>query len=657
MEWAEREGLDSMTDNKRERELGMDRAIDRRDFLNGMAIGAAGLSSGVVPAASKPAPQIAPQDKTGYYPPTLHGLRGSHPGSFETAHSLRDGTFWAHAEKPEDEPAVYDLVVVGGGISGLSAAHFFRAAKPNARILILENHDDFGGHAKRNEYRLNGRLELMNGGTMLIDSPHPYSAVAMGLIRHLGIDPVVLAKTCNRPEVYRGLAPSTFFDKETFGADRLVVGRERSDENAGTMPWRDFLAKAPLDTKARADILRVQEGTGDAMPGMTSAQKKDRLSRISYLAYLRDYLKCGPTALAFYQTITHDEWGTGIDAEPALDCWGFGLPGFKGLKLERGSIARMGYTAAGYEDEGSPTFHFPDGNATIARLLVRDLIPEAVPGRSAEDVVTARADYTKLDRAGAAVRIRLSSTVVGARNIGDPHNSRGVEIAYARGDRVFRVHAANCVLAGWNMMIPYICPELPDRQKEALHSLVKIPLVYTSVAIRNWRAFHSLGIGGVSAPGSYWTGVRLNWPVDVGAYRSVRSPDDPILLFMVRTPVSPGLPERDQHRMGRMELLNTPFATFEEKTRDQLNRMLKGGGFDSARDIMALTVNRWPHGYAYEFNPLFDDFSVPPEKRANVIGRQRFGRIVIANSDSGAAAYTDSAINQARRAVDELLAV
>jgi spermidine dehydrogenase len=222
---------------------------------------------------------------------------------------------------------------------------------------------------------------------------------------------------------------------------------------------------------------------------------------------------------------------------------------------------------------------------------------------------------------------------------------------------VFRVHAANCVLAGWNMMIPYICPELPDPQKEALHSLVKIPLVYTSVAIRNWRAFHKLGIHGISAPGSYWVGARLNWPVDVGAYRSVRSPDDPILLFLVRTPVSPGLPERDQHRMGRMELLNTPFATYEEKTRDQLNWMLKSGGFDAARDITAITVNRWPHGYAYEFNPLFDDFSIPPEGRANVVGRQRFGRIVIANSDSGAAAYTDSAINQARRAVDELLAI
>jgi spermidine dehydrogenase len=637
------------------KDLGMDRPIDRRDFLNGIAVGAAALSSGLAQASSAIPP--APQGPPGYYPPLLHGLRGSHPGAFETAHSLRDGTFWDHAGKPQDDDTtVYDLVIVGGGISGLSAAHFFRAAKPNARILILENHDDFGGHAKRNEYHLNGRLHLMNGGTMLIDSPHPYSKVAAGLIGKLGIDPVSLAKKCDRPDIYKGLAPSTFFDKETFGTDRLVIGRERSDEEGGTIPWREFLAKAPLDTNTRAEILRVQEGTNDAMPGLTSAQKKDKLSRISYLVYLRDYLKCGPKALAFYQTITHDEWGTGIDAEPALDCWGFGLPGFKGLKLEKGSVPRMGYTAAGYEDEGSPVFHFPDGNATIARLLVRDLIPNAIPGRTAEDIVTAPADYSKLDRAGAPVRIRLSSTAVGVRNIGKPSSSRGVEIAYARGGRVFRVHAANCILACWNMMIPYLCPELPDPQKAALHELVKVPLVYTSVAIRNWRAFHKLRIAGISAPGSYWTSTRLNWPVDVGEYKSVRSPDDPILLFMLHTPVSAGLPERDQHRMGRMELLNTPFATYEAKIRDQLNRMLSGGGFDSARDVTAITVNRWPHGYAYEFNPLFDDFSVPPERRANVVGRQRFGRIAIANSDSGAAAYTDSAIDQAHRAVTELLA-
>ena len=639
-------------------DLGMDRAIDRRDFLNGVAVSAATMAA---LAASPAQADITPgtQDTPGYYPPLSHGLRGSHPGSFENAHSLRDGTFWDSAKHPADTHAVYDLVIAGAGISGLSAAHFFRAAKPNAKILILDNHDDFGGHAKRNEYDLNGRLALMNGGTLLIDSPHPYGEVSAGLLKEFGIDPPVLAKNNYHYEIYKGLQSATFFDKETFGEDRLVVGRDRSGEGGDdAMPWKDFLAKCPLDTQARADIQRVQEGGGgDPMPGLTSDQKKDKLSRISYLAYLRDYMKCGPKALAFYQTITHDEWGSGIDAEPALDCWGFGLPGFDGLKLAPGATARMGYTAAGYcENPDLPTFHFPDGNATIARLLVRSLIGDAIPGNTAEDIVTARANYAALNRAGARIAIRLSSTVVGARNVGSPENSRGVEVAYVRGGNVYRVHAANCILAGYNMMIPYICPELPEAQKDALHQLVKIPLVYANVAVRNWRAWHDLGIRNISAPCMFWPSMRLNWPVDVGSYKSARSPDEPILLSLVRVPVSPGLPEKDQHRAGRYELLSMTFEEFEQNTRDQLQRMLGSAGFSAKDDIIAMTVNRWPHGYAYEFNPLFDDFSIPPEKRANVIGRARFGRIAIANSDSGARAYTDSAIDQAHRAVTELLA-
>lgn len=640
-----------MSVSSSDRALGMNCAIDRRDFLNGVAFTAASAAAMGLPFA----PAIAArQDQPGYYPPVLTGMRGSHPGSFETAHSLRDGTFWEKAGKPKDVDQPYDLVIVGGGISGLSAAYFVRAAKPNARILILENHDDFGGHAKRNEFHLKGRMELMNGGTMLIDSPYAYSKAADGLIRALGIDPVAFAKRCDKPEIYAGLKSATFFDKETFGADKLVIGAPNLEGEEKT-DWNSFVAQAPLSDRAKQDILKVEEGEIDYFPNLTSAQKKDRLSRMSYRDYLAKVVKVDPKVLAFYQKITHDEWGVGIDAEPALDCWGFGLPGFKGLKLKPGSAPRMGYTAAGYADGGSYTFHFPDGNASIARLLVRALIPKAMPGSTAEDVVTARANYAELDRPNAPVRIRLNSTVVRARNLGNPKSSRGVEIVYAREGGAYRVHAANCVLACWNMIIPYLCPELPEEQKAALHELVKIPLVYTSVALRNWRAFHKLGIAGAYAPGSYFPNFRLNWPVDIGSYKSVRSPDDPILLFMVRTPCQPGLPEKDQHRMGRMELLETSFETFERNIRVQLGRMLKDGGFDPARDITAITVNRWPHGYAYEYNPLFDDFSLPESKRPNVVGRKRFGRISIANSDSGAAAYTSSAIDQARRAVDEVL--
>ena len=641
-------------DNLRDRMLGMDRAIDRRDFLNGVAIGAAGLTAAAMAGCTHMAsPTMGSGDN---YPPARTGLRGSHAGAFESAHSVRDGTFFEMADMPRSTDIVYDLVVVGAGISGLSAAYFYRAAKPNARILILDNHDDFGGHAKRNEFMLGGRLHLLNGGTELIDSPRAYSAAAGGLLRQLGIDPVALAESSEKEDIYDGLGPATFFDRETFGADKLVVGGPAREDDE-VIDWPAFLAQTPLPETAKQEILRIETAMVDHFPGLTSAQKKDRLSRMSYGDYLSKVCGAGEIAMAYYQKISHDEWGVGIDAEPALDCWGFGFPGFQGLNLDPGSAPRMGNTAAGYVDEGSPVFHFPDGNATIARLLVRQLIPAAIPGRGVEDIVTARANYAELDRDGAPVRIRLSSTVVQVRNIRGPGQTQGVELNYTNAGGLFRLQANACVLAGWNMMIPYICVALPPEQKEALSQLVKVPLVYTSVAISNWRAFKTLGVRKVFCPGGYFSSVQLNWPMDLGGYRSVRSPDEPILLFLVRTPCLPGLPCRDQHRAGRAELLTTSFQVFERNIRDQLGRMLSGAGFDPARDITGIAVNRWPHGYAYEYNPLFDDFDMPADQRPHMIGRKPVGRIAIANSDSGAAAYTDSAIDQARRAVDEILAM
>ncbi len=655
-----------MSFSARDSELGMDRPISRRDFMNGAAIliGAAmipsvGMSSlGQIPES---------QNRAGYDPPVLTGMRGSHPGSFEIAHSLRDGTFWQKAGAPIDTGEIYDLVVVGGGISGLAAAHFFRErAGKSARILILENHDDFGGHAKRNEFHLGGRLELLNGGTLGIDSPTPYSREADGLIRMLGIDPDAFERKYDNRKLYRalGLQEGIFFDKETFGVDRLVAGvpggsrgdeTELDDGDSGeSMSWTKFLAKTPLSAEVQRDVARIEEAKIDYMSGLTSAQKKDRLSRMSYKDFLLNVAKVHPDVILVYQTRTNGEWGVGIDAEPALDCWALGLPGFQGMKLEPGAAPRMSYTAAGYANGGSYRFHFPDGNASIARLLVRDLIPEAVPGTNAEDVVTAQVDYSRLDRDDSPIRIRLNSTVVRARNAGSPSSSREVEVAYATGKRVFTVRARGCILACWNMVIPYLCPDLPDKQKQALHYLVKVPLIYTSVGIRNWTSFQKLAVQRIYAPGAYWTSVNLNWPVKMGSYASSPNPEEPILLHLSRTPCKPGLSARDQQIAGRYEILATTFETFERNVRDQLQRTLGEGGFDPARDIEAITVNRWPHGYGYEYNPLFDP-EWPEAERPNVIGRKQFGRITIANTDSGATAYTDVAINEAFRAVNELL--
>jgi spermidine dehydrogenase len=657
-----------------DRELGMDRSITRRDFLSGIAIGVGGT---VAADGLRAFPGLElmlqaagfAQDTPGYYPPALTGMRGSHDGSYDASHALRDGRFWQAAGQPIDTNEAYDLVVVGGGISGLAAAYFYRAkTSPSARILILDNHDDFGGHAKRNEFRPGGKLWLANGGTVGIASPFPYSAEARGLMSAIGIEPQRLAEAATKAadrSVFQGLQNSYFFDKETFGADRLVVGspgsgRGRGRGGAATMTWEEFLAKTPLSVEVQKDIARLETAQVDYMPGLSNDEKKDKLSKISYKDFLLDFVKVHPGVVPFYQVRTHGLYGIGIDAVGALECWGYHYPGFEGMNLDPRATGRMSFTARGDATPQPPyNFHFPDGNASVARLLVRALIPEAIPGKTAEDSVLARVDYSKLDGSSSPQRIRLNSTVVRVRHIRDGGRSaspREVEIAYAREKKVYNVRAKGVVLACWNMMIPYLCPALPEKQKEALKYGVKVPLVYTSVSLKNWAAFHALGINGASTPGMYHTGVRLEVPTVIGGYDPTpKSPDEPILVRMTRTPCKPGLPARDQQRAGHVELLTTTFQTFERRIRDQLARLLKDGGFDPARDIDAITVNRWPHGYAYEYNPLWDP-DWPAGQSPCEIGRKPFGRITIANSDAAAAAYTDQAIDQAYRAVGELIA-
>ena len=652
-------GDQNETDFRNDKELGMDRGITRRDFLNGVAF-TAGLSALPPHMLAALQTDLDPEKSPDYYPPALTGLRGSHVGSFEAAHSVRDGDFWQNAGKPIETGEKFDLIIVGGGISGLSAAHFYRKTHPNARILILENHDDFGGHAKRNEFTVDGRKLLGYGGTFSIESPAPYSAVAKGLVNELGIDVSGYSKHVAH-DLYRsqGLSPNIFFDKETFGSDVLTInplpvgGTQNEGDQEPEHAWKRFNEEAPLTAAAKRDLETLRKGV-DYFPGLTSEQKKARMATISYAHYLTDVAHVDPQIVKVYQTAPHPLFGVGIDAVSAQDAWGFGFLGFAGLNLDPTPGKGMNRDIIPNAEAERYFYHFPDGNATIARLLVRRLVPQAIPGSTAEDVTTARANYAKLDDPASPVRIRLNSTAVRVKHVGDAASAKEVEITYSRLGKTYTVRAPFTVLACWNMMIPYICTELPEEQKQALHYETKVPLLYTNVALHDWKAFQKAGTMAVYAPSGYHTYFRLDIPVSIGDYHFSTSPDQPIVIHMMKSPCKPGLPARDQHRMGRVELFMTEFETMERKIRDQLARALGPGGFDPARDIAAITVNRWPHGYAYEYNSLWDKFWLEGGVTPCEIARKRFGRITIANADAGAYAYTDGAIDQAWRAIGEI---
>ncbi|MGO8986087.1 MAG: NAD(P)-binding protein [Terriglobales bacterium] len=640
-----------MSGKGHDRVLGMGKEISRRDFLNGISIA---IGTSLIPADSKwlevfgvPQASFAPEKDPGYYPPAKTGMRGSHDGSWEVAHDLRDGKDNQWAEPVEMDES-YDLVIVGGGISGLAAAYFYRKlAGKQSKILILDNHDDFGGHAKRNEFGDGKSVLLGYGGTQSIEAPGNYSKVAIGLLRELGIDVRRFYKYYDQ-NLYaaKHLSEAVFFDKETFGVDRLVL--EKSLHFFEINFTLENVSEIPISEAARKDLLRLQKASVDYMPELTPAQKKAKLIKTSYKNFLLQYVKVDPDVVKVFQSSTHDLYAVGIDAVSAYDCARDGFPGFKGMQLPKSHEQNP-------ELDEPYIFHFPDGNASIARMLVRSLVPDSLPGNTMEDVVTARANYARIDDASSPVRIRLNSTAVRVRNMGDPSNAKEVEVTYVRGGKARRVRGSHCILACYNMIIPYLCPEMSDTQKEALAYCVKLPLVYANVQISNWKAFQKLGVSGIYAPGAYFSNVTLDFPVSMGAYHYPRSPDQSCLLHLLRTPCEPGLDCKDQYRAGRFELVSTTFETFERQVRDELGRMLGAGGFDPARDIQAITVNRWPHGYAYEYNQLFEPLDRPESERPCVIGRQPFGRIKIANSDADGHAYTNTAIDQGYRAVREIV--
>ena len=605
--------------------------ITRRDFLNGTQVAIGGSlfmpSQNLFGTSSFSLPND-------YYPPALTGLRGSHDGSWEVMHSKVLGKQWKKSKYEEK----YDLVIVGAGISGLSSAYHYKKTHPQAKILLIDNHDDFGGHAKRNEFEVNGETRIGYGGTEAIDTPSSYSQEAKSLIKEIGIDVEKFYEAYDQ-SLYSslGLGKGILFDSNSFSEERLVTGYNK-------VPWKEFAEKTPMTQKAKDDLVRIWTEKKDYLPILSDEEKYELLKNLSYYDFLKDYVKVDQQILEIFRRWGMSFWCVGIDEVPCtlIQNYDGGMPGLD-YTLKR----------SGYRGDEPYIFHFPDGNASVARLLVRALIPGSVPGSSMEDVVLAKVNYSLLD-GDSTTKIRLNSTVV---DVSHTNNSSAVDITYVRKHDVHTIRADKCILACYNSAIPYLCSELPKKQVDGLKYNVKIPLTYTKVLIPSWKVFADLGLDFVYYTDAFYKQVELAYPVSIGDYKFNKSPDDSMVLHMCHSHHSKDIKGPDQWREGRRRLLSTPFSVYEGHVKDQLDGALGGGGFDSDRDISAITVNRWPHGYSYSNELIWEPDWENEESKPWVIGRQQYGRISIANSDAGASADTNSAITHGIRAAQEALSI
>ncbi len=619
----------------------MNDRITRRDFLNGALVASGGmLLSPVSPlqVLQARAAQSAADDWTGYGGiGDYANSNGNTTAVLEAGHQIRDGRFDSLPANAIETGEIYDCVVVGGGISGLAAALIFQRQAGNGKTcLVLDNHPIFGGEAKRNEFLVDGHRLLGHQGSALFQVNYPHSFIVR-FYESIGLNAPRLEYqkwAGPEPEIplsrvpYLGSAPYGLYFGAKFGQPQ---GLWLTD------PWGKKLEGAPISAKSREEWLRSQSPDTARWPA--PVYRGDAISRRLDTITLEDHLmeRYSISRETVRTFLSPDEGGA------------FGL----------GPDALSGYTAYAFDGFGgladTEPQMFPDGNSGIARLIVKTLIPESIAGEhSLEDVCRKGVNFAALDRAGAAARIRLDSTAVWVKHDGDPAKSEFVNIAYTRAGKTFLLKARSVVMAGGSWTTKRIVRDLADDRKQAYSQLYRSPCMIANVAVRNWRFLYKMGISGCQWFEGLGTYMQIRKVALCGADSPTIGPDSPVVLAIKVLYTYPGKTAEQQGHLGRAEMISTPFREYERQIRRQLTEMFARSGFDAARDIAGIILNRWGHAYASPAPGFYfgkDGRPAPGE----VLRAAPFGRIAFANTDLSGMPDHKSSIIEANRAVEQVL--
>ena len=625
----------------------MDSPITRRDFVGSTLLGAgAALLDGLTPAQILGA--TAEDDWTGYG--GIGDYRYANGNTLEVlqaGHKMRDGAYSSLSADPIDTGETYDCVVVGGGISGIAAALFFqRLAGPDKSCLILENHPIFGGEAKQNEFAVDGKRLIAHQGSAIYLVPYPHSFIAR-FYDSIGLHTPKLSY-----QKWSGPQPEMTIGRTPYDSAGLSRGQyafwfgAKFGHKPGMWvvdPVGKKLQGAPISESARKELLRWFSGRSSEESKFEPPKYEgDEISRQLDSITLEQHImqRSGlseETIRTFLSPVEGGGSGLGPDALSAYCDYAADLL----HPLDDGS--------------GEAVQMFPGGNTTIARLMVKALIPSCIDGPATVGAVSRNAvKLGALDTPGAAARMRLSATVVSVHHEGDPAKADSLSIAYAKDGKVFRVKARSAVVAGGSWTAKHIITDLPTAQRQAYAQFYRSPCMMANVAVRNWRFLQKMGITGCrwfEGVGNYMDVRRL---ATVGIDDATIHPDAPIVLTLKVLYAYPGLPTEEQGRRGRAEMLGISFREYEQRIREQFDAMFAHAGFDASRDIAAIILNRWGHAYLNPQPGFFFGSNGKPAPR-EVLRSAPFGRITFANTDLAGAMDHRYSILEAHRAVGQIV--